>query len=376
MATTIYAIADDYCLQKLKIVLSYHGIPPSLCDLQLIPADDLLSKDPDAKTITLLGKDIKLYKVNDIMKYLSSLPSTKISLSISTTTGSDVDKWLEVSWNDFEVPLQALFGVTSGKPEFLLSPTDRIKLEQKAIEDISRYLRDLESHLSGKTYIVGETLSLADIAVFSPLTASLKYNVLTRDLYPSVFRWYMTTGMTLSSSDSFDFAPVQGRLTSPVSLGEGRTTGKWSRHRTRIKDLLREGVAAIGQEITVKGWVRTARSGDKDQLLFVELNDGSSPKSIQLVMTKESTVGMESVAVSGGVHASISATGRVVPSEGKGQTIEIHVSSTLVLGPIYGGENGEIGGKNYPMSKKKHSLEFLREKVQAFKLYWNITSYW
>ena len=35
----------------------------------------------------------------------------------------------------------------------------------------------------------------------------------------------------------------------------------------------------------------------------------------------------------------------------------------VVAGPVYGGDNGEVGGKNYPMAKKMHSLEFLREKA-------------
>ena len=78
---------------------------------------------------------------------------------------------------------------------------------------------------------------------------------------------------------------------------------------------------------------------------------------------------MESVANSGGVHACLSVRGEVVASPAKGQTIEVLVKSATVLGPVYGGESQkgstlpEIGGKNYPMAKKAHSLEFLREIV-------------
>ena len=72
---------------------------------------------------------------------------------------------------------------------------------------------------------------------------------------------------------------------------------------------------------------------------------------------------MDAVAHSGGVGASLSLTGMVVASPAKGQSIEVHVISATVLGAVYGGDNGEIGGKNYPMAKKQHSLEFLREKA-------------
>ena len=47
----------------------------------------------------------------------------------------------------------------------------------------------------------------------------------------------------------------------------------------------------------------------------------------------------------------------------KGQTIEVHVVEATVLGAVYGGDKGEVGGKNYPMAKKQHGLEFLREKA-------------
>lgn len=72
---------------------------------------------------------------------------------------------------------------------------------------------------------------------------------------------------------------------------------------------------------------------------------------------------MDAVAHSGGVGASISVTGTVVASPAKGQTIEMHAKVATVLGAVYGGDNGEIGGKNYPMAKKQHGLEFLREKA-------------
>ena len=65
----------------------------------------------------------------------------------------------------------------------------------------------------------------------------------------------------------------------------------------------------------------------------------------------------------GGAGASISIVGTVVASPAKGQTIEVHVHKAEVIGPVFGGDNGEIGGKNYPMAKKQHSAEFLREKA-------------
>ena len=56
-------------------------------------------------------------------------------------------------------------------------------------------------------------------------------------------------------------------------------------------------------------------------------------------------------------------TGDVVPSPARGQVIEVTVTEAVVLGPVLGGDNGEVGGKNYPMAKKQHGLEFLRENA-------------
>ncbi|CAE7369571.1 asnS [Symbiodinium microadriaticum] len=111
------------------------------------------------------------------------------------------------------------------------------------------------------------------------------------------------------------------------------------------------------------GWIRTTRSADKGAILFVELTDGSTPKGVQLVLSMETTSGAAAVASCGGVGASLSVTGTVVQSSGKGQTIEIQGARADVLGAVYGGENGEVGGKHYPMAKKQHTLEFLREQA-------------
>lgn len=261
-----------------------------------------------------------------------------------------------------EIPLQVLLGLSSGNPELVLTPTDRIRVEQQAYTDIEKAMRCFESHLSCHTFFASEVISIADIGIFSAFTSLIKFDLLHYIFYPSVFRWFMTTGSTLAKLNAFDFSPVSAKLLKSCVLPEGSTNGKWSRHRTRVKELLIDGVNAIGREVTLKGWVRTARSAEKGKVLFVELNDGSTCKSVQLVLT-DKTIGMESIAVSGGVHASISVRGIVVESPAKGQQIEVAVSSSKVLGAVYGGDKGEVGGKHYPLSKKAHSLEFLREKA-------------
>ena len=119
--------------------------------------------------------------------------------------------------------------------------------------------------------------------------------------------------------------------------------------RTKVKSLLSE--KAKGQEICVKGWVRTRR-GSKN-VSFIALNDGSTINNIQIVaegyhfdeeIFKKITTG-----------SSISVIGILVESKGGGQNVEVLAATIEIL--------GEADADEYPLQPKKHSLEFLREKA-------------
>jgi len=117
--------------------------------------------------------------------------------------------------------------------------------------------------------------------------------------------------------------------------------------RTKIKELLAS--PQTGSEILVKGWVRTKR-GNKN-IIFIALNDGSTIKNIQIVadaslfnddLLKDITTG-----------ACLAVRGKLVESQGKEQNTEITAASI----EIYGKSDAET----YPLQKKGHSMEFLRE---------------
>jgi len=117
--------------------------------------------------------------------------------------------------------------------------------------------------------------------------------------------------------------------------------------RTKVVDVLTG--QDKGKEICVKGWVRTKR-GNKN-VAFIALNDGSSFHSVQLVadLTKFDEETLRKVTTG----ACISAMGLVVESQGSGQSVEMQMTSIEVL--------GEADAETYPLQKKGHSLEFLRE---------------
>lgn len=119
--------------------------------------------------------------------------------------------------------------------------------------------------------------------------------------------------------------------------------------RTKIVDIF--DPALIDSEICVKGWVRTRRGNKHVQ--FVALNDGSTIKNIQLVFDLNKFSEDELKPMTTG--SSLCVEGRLVASMGKGQTCEIQVEKF----EIYGTADPET----YPLQKKGHTLEFLREKA-------------
>lgn len=259
-----------------------------------------------------------------------------------------------------EVPVQTLLGLRIGT---LASVEETPILEKRARTDLFNNLTVLEEHLSSRTYMVGEKISLADISLFAVYRVAIEIGAVDATLLPSLFRWYMTVG-SLGQVKSVigEASPLPETLTVVVP-GSSSAQGKWDRRRIRVKELLQQGEAAIGNEVVLKGWIRTTRTADKGALLFVELTDGSSVRGMQLLLNAASTVGAKAVAEAGGTGASLSVKGVVVASPAKGQTIEVHVTEATVLGAVYGGDKGEVGAKNYPMAKKQHGLEFLREKA-------------
>ena len=112
----------------------------------------------------------------------------------------------------------------------------------------------------------------------------------------------------------------------------------------KIKELLNG--EKIGEQVIVKGWVRTFRSNR-----FIALNDGSTSKNLQAVVDFEKFDEALLKRVTTG--ASVALEGTLIESQGQGQDYEIAVVSLEVL--------GDSDPNEYPLQPKKHSLEFLRE---------------
>jgi asparaginyl-tRNA synthetase len=108
---------------------------------------------------------------------------------------------------------------------------------------------------------------------------------------------------------------------------------------------------AIGKSVLIQGWVRTRRDS-KGGFSFIEINDGSSLANLQVV-ADGSLPNYESEVKHLTAGSSVTIEGEVKPSGGKGQTTEVLAKKLTVI--------GTADPEAYPLQKKQHSLEKLRE---------------
>jgi len=117
--------------------------------------------------------------------------------------------------------------------------------------------------------------------------------------------------------------------------------------RSKIKDIFTQGQA--GGDVLVQGWVKTRRSSKS--VTFVQITDGSTLRDLQIVIDETNS---DHEAASGlTTGCSVSVEGVLVESPGKGQKYEVQAKTLTIL--------GVSDPETYPLQKKRHSPEFLRE---------------
>ena len=117
--------------------------------------------------------------------------------------------------------------------------------------------------------------------------------------------------------------------------------------RSKVKDIL--GRETAGGDVLVQGWVKTRRTSKS--VSFIQVNDGSSLSDIQVVA--DDTLPNYQVIELLTTGCSVSVTGTLTDSPGKGQRYEIQATSIEV--------HGLADPETYPLQKKRHTVEFLRE---------------
>ena len=118
--------------------------------------------------------------------------------------------------------------------------------------------------------------------------------------------------------------------------------------RTQLKEIFKNQQQFGGQTVTVCGWARTIR--DSKSFGFIELNDGSYFKNCQIVFDREKVANYDEVAKQN-VGACIKVVGSVILTPERNQPFEINADTIEILG---------TSTPDYPLQKKRHTLEFLR----------------
>ena len=121
-------------------------------------------------------------------------------------------------------------------------------------------------------------------------------------------------------------------------------------NKLRLKDIIKTPeVVGIGNPVDVKGWVRSRRGNNFVQ--FIALNDGSIVTNLQVVAdtARFDEALLKQITTGSCIHV----TGKLVESQGKGQSVEVQADTI----EVYGSADPE----SYPLQKKGHSMEFLRE---------------
>ncbi len=116
--------------------------------------------------------------------------------------------------------------------------------------------------------------------------------------------------------------------------------------RTEVAQILKQ--PTLNEQVLVKGWVKAFRANR-----FIALNDGSTINNLQVVVDFENFD--EALIKQISFHSCVAISGKLVESQGSGQSVEVHAEQIEVLG----GSNLDV----YPLQPKKMTMEFLREKA-------------
>ncbi len=116
---------------------------------------------------------------------------------------------------------------------------------------------------------------------------------------------------------------------------------------TLIRSLYRQTEKYLNADIIVAAWVRTVRSSK--EFAFIEINDGSFFKSLQVVLTKNLSNFSELEKIS--IGSSLQVSGKLIASPASGQEFELQANKVEII---------NLAAPDYPLQKKRHSFEFLR----------------
>ena len=168
-----------------------------------------------------------------------------------------------------------------------------------------------------------------------------------------------------------DSAPPTAQL-AETTLNDAVQRAEFS-DRVPIRSIISRpdgGSGLAGNRVRIGGWVKTGRKADKDAFAFLELNDGSCPGNLQVIVAADKAE--LGTLVPTGTCVAVDGVLKLPPS-GTKQKVELRVEEVVHVGPV--------DPASYPLPKTRLTLEFLRDyvhlrprtnTVSSFELYCDV----
>lgn len=184
----LYSNLGSFRTNKILIAAHIVEAPVELVvlDHTKLKEPDFLKKNPNGKIPVLETKDGSIFESNAILRHVARINKNKGLYGSNEHQESSVDQWLDWTALELEPPMVQLM-----LPIFGLMEYDKDK-NKKALSDIMNVLRVLDSHLKINNYMVGNNLTIADIAVASALVNPMRFlwEEKFRKNIPSVTKWF------------------------------------------------------------------------------------------------------------------------------------------------------------------------------------------
>jgi len=207
MALTLWGFPAAFKTQKTLIAAKYVGVEiktPSFEFGVFNKTPEFLAKNPNGKVPVLDTENGSIYESNAIARYVARLRPDAGLLGASFYENALVDQWIDFSTNELE-PARGVWAYTI----MGALPSQNPKPLQEAKKDVEKALSILDAHFLHNTFLVGNQVTLADIAVFCALMEGYTklFSPALQKKFANVLRWFNTV------ANQPNVAAVVGKIT-------------------------------------------------------------------------------------------------------------------------------------------------------------------
>lgn len=273
MSVTIYSYPNNYRVWKSLIAAQFNGVKVATPEFKIEGAKspEFLAKFPNGKVPAADTQHGPLYESGAIMKYVARLRADTGLFGANFYEAAQVEQWID--WCTFEVEpargawILPVWGV--------IDTTPRIAAEAK--RDISKALATLDAHLLVNTYLVGNTVTLADIVVATAFVDLVRMVLLAKetDKFVNFSRWFNTL------TNLEQFKAVLGDVVQATAEAQPKKAAGGDKKESAPKEKKEAGKKEAGKKPEAKKEAKKeakaeAKKDDKEDLSHLLGDDGEA----------------------------------------------------------------------------------------------------